>query len=134
MTQDLDAKQFQQAVADAIKGVLNVYREADALLRELQNALEGAFVPLVKRLVPRNRRQNPDSQYLPNYLATVFVPASTAETMMTPTMMMTTMTMTAASPRRSYSSSMLAPECSSHAWRSTARTRARIFRNSPFTL
>jgi hypothetical protein len=61
--------------------VLNVYREVDAMLRELAAALadeEPRFVPLVKGLVP-GATKNPDARHLRNYHAYFFVPASTAE-------------------------------------------------------
>lgn len=73
---DLDEKQFHRAVAEAIRGVLNVYREADALLRELRDGLRSgtpAFSPVVDRLVP-GLRGDADARYLRRYIATILTP------------------------------------------------------------
>lgn len=77
MAEELDAAQFQRAIADAIKGVLTVYREAEALLRELQGVLRNgspAFVPLVERVAPGVRRAEPGTRYLRSYVASVLAP------------------------------------------------------------
>jgi hypothetical protein len=82
MTEALNRDQFRVAVADAVSGVLNVYREVDTMLRDLTNALnedEPRLVPLVRRLVPGAGSKNPDARYLRNYIASVFVPADAAE-------------------------------------------------------
>lgn len=82
MTEPLTRDQFRIAVADAVTGVLNLYREVDAMLRELAAALgEGdpRFVPLVKRLVPGAGSKNPDARYLRNYHASVFALADADE-------------------------------------------------------
>lgn len=82
MTEPLNREQFRIAVADAVGGVLNVYREVDAMFREITAALsEGApqFVPLIKRMVPGSSSKNPDARYLRNYQASIFVPADAAD-------------------------------------------------------
>lgn len=74
---ELTQEQFRIAVADAAAAVINVYREVDAMFRELGVALgEGdpGFKTLVKRLVPGANRKNPDARYLRNYVAWVFAP------------------------------------------------------------
>ena len=58
-------KQFNVAVANAITGVLNVYREVDAMFRELTAALAAAEPRLVpftgrKPLVPGAGSKNPE--------------------------------------------------------------------------
>jgi hypothetical protein len=84
MAQPLTREQFRTAVADAVNGVLNVYREVDAILRELGAALAAAddelrFVPLVKRLVPAAGSKSPDARYLRNYHAAIFSPVDVSE-------------------------------------------------------
>lgn len=82
MTEPLTREQFRMAVADAVSGVLNVYREVDAMFRDISAALSDAeprFVPLIKRLVPGSGSKNPDARYLRNYQASIFVPADAAE-------------------------------------------------------
>ncbi len=67
MTESLTREQFRTAVADAVSGVLNVYREVDAMFRDLTIALSDAeprFVPLIKRMVPGAGSKNPDARYL----------------------------------------------------------------------
>lgn len=79
MTDTLTQDQFRTAVADATAAVLNVYREVDAMFRELAAALadgEPSFSMLVKRLVPGSGRKNPDARYLRNYVAAVFAPVN----------------------------------------------------------
>lgn len=75
---ELDEKQFQRAVAEAIRGVLNVYREADALLRELRDGLRAgtpAFSPIADRVVPGPRGDS-DARYLRRYIATILSPST----------------------------------------------------------
>jgi len=82
MAESLTRDQFRIALADAVTGVLNVYREVDALLRELGAALgDGTprFVPLVGRLVPGVGRKNPDARYLREYVAAVYAPIDAME-------------------------------------------------------
>jgi hypothetical protein len=82
MTDELDATQFQRAISDAIKGVLAVYREADALLRELQGVLRSGspgFVTLADRVAPGARRGEPGTRYLRSFVASVLAPADAAE-------------------------------------------------------
>ncbi len=81
MAEAMTREQFRTAVADAVNGVLNVYREVDGMLRELGTALadeEPRFVPLVKRLFPSVSRKNPDARWLRSYQASVFAPADVA--------------------------------------------------------
>jgi hypothetical protein len=82
MTEPLTREQFRAAVADAVSGVLNVYREVDAMFRDLTIALndaEARFVPLIKRMVPGAGSKNPDARYLRNYQAAIFAPADATE-------------------------------------------------------
>jgi hypothetical protein len=81
MAEDLTREQFQAAVADAVAGVLNVYREVDTMLRELGTALAEAppAFAQVKRVVPGAGRKNPDARYLRNYVAAFYMPASVAD-------------------------------------------------------
>lgn len=82
MADELDAVQFQRAIGDAIKGVLAVYREADALLRELQALLRGGaprFVTLADRIAPGARRGEPGTRYLRSFVASVLAPADATE-------------------------------------------------------
>ncbi len=77
MSETMTEGEFQRAVAAAVRGVLNVYREADALLREFAAAMEGIephFEIAAKRLVPGVSRKSPDARYLRSYLATVLAP------------------------------------------------------------
>lgn len=76
MTEALTREQFRVAVADAVAGVINVYREVDTMLRELAGALakgEPAF-SLAKRVVPGAHRKNPDARYLRDYVSNFYVP------------------------------------------------------------
>jgi hypothetical protein len=82
MTEALTREQFRIAVADAVSGVLNVYREADAMFRDISAALsdgEPRFVPFIKRLVPGSGSKSPDARYLRSYQASIFVPADAVE-------------------------------------------------------
>jgi hypothetical protein len=82
MSDELDAIQFQRAIGDAIKGVLAVYREADALLRELQGILRSGtpgFVTLADRIAPGARRGEPGTRYLRSFVASVLAPADATE-------------------------------------------------------
>lgn len=77
MSETLTEGEFQRAVAASVRGVLNVYREADALLREFAAAMEGTephFVIAAKRLVPGVSRKSPDARFLRSYIATVLAP------------------------------------------------------------
>jgi hypothetical protein len=77
MAEPLNREQFRTALAQAIDGVLNVYSEVDAMLRELAMALaadEPRFKALVKRLVP-GAGKNPDTRFLRDYHASAFSPA-----------------------------------------------------------
>jgi hypothetical protein len=77
----LSREQFRTAVAQAIDGVLNVYHEVDAMLRELAMALgtdQPRFSTLVKRLVS-GAGKNPDARFLRDYHAWVFSPADSLE-------------------------------------------------------
>lgn len=81
MTEPLTREQFRTAVADAVSGVLNVYREVDALFRDISAALsdgEPRFAPFIKRIVPGSGSKNPDARYLRNYQASIFVAAADA--------------------------------------------------------
>lgn len=81
MADPLSREQFRIAVAQAIDGVLNVYHEVDAMLRELAIALgadEPRFTTLIKRLVP-GAGKNPDARFLRDYHAFVFSPANSAD-------------------------------------------------------
>ena len=80
MSEAMTEVEFRHAVAVAIKGVLNVYREADALLRELAAALEATeprFAVVAKRVVPGVSRKSPDARYLRCYLSAVLAPSNT---------------------------------------------------------
>lgn len=84
MTEPLTREQFNVAVADAITGVLNVYREVDAMFRELTAALAAAEPRLVpftgrKPLVPGAGSKNPDGYYLKSYRAWIYAPAAALE-------------------------------------------------------
>ena len=82
MAEPLTREQFRTAVADAVNGLLNVYREVDAMLRELGTILSEAeprFVQLGKKLVPASGSKNFDARYLRNYHAAIFAPADTSE-------------------------------------------------------
>lgn len=84
MTEPLTREQFKVAVADAITGVLNVYREVDAMFRELNAALAAAEPRLVpftgrKPLVPGAGTKNPDGYYLKSYRAWIYAPAAALE-------------------------------------------------------
>jgi hypothetical protein len=82
MAEPLTREQFQLALAEAVTGVLNVYREIDAMFRELSAALgegEPRLTPLVRKLVPPAGNKNPDARYLRNYHAWVFAPANEME-------------------------------------------------------
>lgn len=82
MADELDAVQFQRAIGDAIKGVLAVYREADALLRELQGVLRSGspgFVTVADRIAPGARRGEPGTRYLRSFVASVLAPADATE-------------------------------------------------------
>ena len=84
MTEPLSREQFNVAVADAIIGVLNVYREVDAMFRELTAALaagEPSLVPFTRRkpLVPGAGSKNPDGYYLKSYRAWIYAPAAALE-------------------------------------------------------
>ena len=84
MTEPLSREQFNVAVADAISGVLNVYREVDAMFRELTAALAAAEPRLVpftgrKPLVPGAGSKNPDGYYLKGYRAWIYAPAAALE-------------------------------------------------------
>ncbi len=77
MANELTSDQFKQALADAVAGVLTVYREVEAMLRELGAALadeKPAFTPFGSNVVP-GVRKNPDARYLRNYLAAFYQPA-----------------------------------------------------------
>jgi hypothetical protein len=82
MAENLTREQFRIALADAVVGVLNVYREVDAMVRELGTVLgDGSprFAPIVKRLVPGVGRKNPDARYLREYIAAVYAPVDAME-------------------------------------------------------
>jgi hypothetical protein len=77
VSESMTELEFRQAVAAAVRGVLNVYREADALLRELAEAFaatEASFGVVAKRITPGVSRRSPDARYLRSYLATVLAP------------------------------------------------------------
>jgi len=79
---DLTREEFRAAVADAVNGLLNVYREVDAMLREFGTALasdEPRFKMLGKKLVPTASSRNPDARYLRAYHAAVFTPSDASE-------------------------------------------------------
>lgn len=79
---DLTREDFRAAVADAVNGLLNVYREVDAMLRELGTALgsdEPRFSMLGKKLVPTASSRNPDARYLRDYHAAVFTPSDASD-------------------------------------------------------
>lgn len=81
MAEALTRDQFNAAVADAVTGLLNVYREVDAMARELRTALEASAPPLRSwlpgaPLVPGAGRKNPDGKYLRGYRAWFFVPGA----------------------------------------------------------
>lgn len=81
MAELLTREQFNTAVADAIAGILNVYREVDAMFRELTAVLaatEPRLAPLTgkKALVPSAGGKNPDSYHLRNYHARFYAPMS----------------------------------------------------------
>lgn len=81
MAEELTREQFRVALAQAVDGVLNVYHEADAMLRELAMALgadEPRFSTLVKRLVP-GANKKPDARFLRDYYAWVFSPDDSGE-------------------------------------------------------
>lgn len=80
MADALSREQFRTAIAQAVDGVLNVYHEVDAMMRELTTALgagEPRFGTLVKRLV-RGAGKSPDARFLRDYHASVFSPADSA--------------------------------------------------------
>jgi hypothetical protein len=84
MAEPLTRDQFNIAVADAVTGVLNVYREVDAMFRELNAALaatEPRIVPFTGRkpLVPGAGGKNPDGSYLKSYRAWIYAPAAELE-------------------------------------------------------
>ena len=84
MAEPLTREQFNTAVADAVAGVLNVYREVDAMFRELNAALAAAEPRLVpftgrKPLVPGVGGKNPDGSYLKNYRAWIYAPVAELE-------------------------------------------------------
>jgi hypothetical protein len=84
MAEPLTREQFNTAVADAVAGVLNVYREVDAMFRELNAALAAAEPRLVpftgrKPLVPGAGGKNPDGYYLRNYRAWIYAPVAGLE-------------------------------------------------------
>lgn len=77
MSEAMTESEFQRAVAAAVRGVLNVYREVDAFLREFAAAMEGVephFIVAAKRIVPGVSRKNPEARFLRSYLATVLAP------------------------------------------------------------
>ncbi|HVV85434.1 MAG TPA: hypothetical protein VHE35_20385 [Kofleriaceae bacterium] len=77
MSEPLTRQQFNAAVADATAAVVNVYREVEAMFRELALALgdgDPSFGQVVKRLVPAPGRKHPDARHLRNYVANVFAP------------------------------------------------------------
>src|SRR5262245_14965365 len=81
MAEPLNREQFRITIAQAIDGVLNVYHEVDAMLRELAQALgadEPRFKNLVKRLVP-GAGKNPDARFLRDYYDWVFSPVDAEE-------------------------------------------------------
>ncbi len=81
MAEPLNQEQFRITIAQAVDGVLNVYHEVDAMLRELAQALgadEPRFKTLVKRLVP-GAGKNPDARVLRDYDAWVFSPVDAEE-------------------------------------------------------
>lgn len=81
MAEPLTKEQFRTAIAQAVDGVLNVYHEVDAMLRELAMALaadDPRFKTLVKRLVP-GAGKNPDARFLRDYHASVFCPVDADE-------------------------------------------------------
>src|SRR3569623_1030105 len=80
----LTRDEINKAVADAVAGVLNVYREVDAMFRELTAALAAAEPRLVpftgrKPLVPGAGTKNPDGYYLKGYRAWIYAPAAGLE-------------------------------------------------------
>lgn len=82
MADPLSREDFRTAIAQAVDGVLNVYHEVDAMMRELTMALaaeEPRFGTLVKKLVRGAGRKSPDARFLRDYHASVFSPADSAE-------------------------------------------------------